>query len=68
MDRRAPRGSVSRSGVVVLGLILAVAGLGLAVGSGWLVALAAIGTLDLAAVVAGRDSRAPGDWRSAGMS
>jgi hypothetical protein len=68
MDGRTPRGSGWRTGALALVAVLAMAGLGLAVGSGWLVACAAIGVFEVAAAVGGRDSRAPGDWRGAGTS
>lgn len=67
MDRRARPGPHPSVGPLLTALIVLVA-VGLAVGWGWLVALAAIGVLDVVAVLAGTDSRAPGDWRGVGSS
>lgn len=67
MDCRARPSPHPGAGLFLIPLLVLMA-VGLAAGWGWLVALAAIGVLDVAAVVAGTDSRAPGDWRGAGSS
>lgn len=67
MDRRARPDSHAGAGPLLIALLVVLA-VGLAAGWGWLVALAAIGVIDVAAVLAGADSRAPGDWRGVGSA
>lgn len=67
MDRRARSAPRAGGGPLLIALLVLLA-VGLTTGWGWLVALTAIGAVDVAAVLEGIDSRTPGDWRSVGSA
>jgi hypothetical protein len=69
MDRpdEPPAGPSAVVGVLACSLMALVA-ISWAAGWAWLAIPSAMAALGVSAVAAGRDSREPGDWRSAGTS
>jgi hypothetical protein len=69
MDRRhdTPAPSPGARTGLLLCCLIALVPVAWAAGWGWLSLLAALATLGVAAASVGADSRAPGDWKRAGL-